>query len=435
MVSVRDFLTDPHNIFAAHEYTAMVDGSLAIKFTVQFNLFGGSVLALSTDRHQKYFDKIDDLSVCGCFCLTELGYGNNAVKMETTSTYDAAAKEFVVTTPTTFSQKYWISNGFRHANHSLVFAQTIMNGKNEGVNAFIVPIRDAKMNPLPGMTINDMGVKFGLNGVDNAALKYKQVRIPRENLMNRYADVNEDGKFSADVKGIPQRFFKVTERLLSGRICIAAMDIGAAKACLYIAVKYAQQRKSIGAEGESTVPILNYQLQQNALMPLLSRTIALQCMYNWARDVFKNPVDHKHDLLMICCITKTMMGWNLNNVAVTCRERCGGMGYLSVSKFTDYIAIAHASMTAEGDNRVLMTKIVKDYMTNVKHHGQKLPVPAHSKAQLAALKDVSSLEVLLDLLKIREATLFQTLVAKMGSLAKEGKSSFDILMRQTSDNI
>ncbi len=47
--------------------------------------------------------------------------------------------------------------------------------------------------------------------------------------------------------------------------------------------------------------------------------------------------------------------------ASVCRERCGGMGYLALSKFSDYIALAHAGVTAEGDNRVLMTKIVKDY--------------------------------------------------------------------------
>jgi len=85
-----------------------------------------------------------------------------------------------------------------------------------------------------------MGVKLGLNGVDNAALKYNQVRVPRENMMNRYADVTPEGQFQSEVKRVPQRFFKVTERLLSGRICIAALANGASRACLYIAIKYAQ---------------------------------------------------------------------------------------------------------------------------------------------------------------------------------------------------
>jgi acyl-CoA oxidase len=260
IVSVKDFIDNPHNIFAAHEFLGMVCGSTAVKFTVQFNLFGGSCLALHTARHSYLFDKIDDLGICGCFCLTELGYGNNAVKMETTVTYDEKTNEFVVNTPTTLAQKYWISNGFKHANHALVFGQTIVRGKNEGVNAFLVPIRGKDMKPLPGVTINDMGVKFGLNGVDNAALKFKEVRIPRVNMMNKYADVDEKGEFHSDVKKIPERFFKVTERLLSGRLCIAGMALGAQKAALYIAIKYAQQRKSIGPDGNSTVPIWDYQL-------------------------------------------------------------------------------------------------------------------------------------------------------------------------------
>lgn len=375
LMSVKDFIDNPHNIFCAHEFIGMVCGSTAVKFTVQFNLFGGSCLALHTARHAHIFDKIDNLDICGCFCLTELGYGNNAVKMETTVTYDDKTKEFIVDTPTTLSQKYWISNGFKHANYSLVFGQTIVKGKNEGVNAFLVPIRDKDMKPLSGMTINDMGVKFGLNGVDNAALKFNKVRIPRENMMNRYADVDAEGNFHSDVKNIPSRFFKVTERLLSGRLCIAAFALGAAKAAAYIAVKYAQQRLSIGPEGESTVAIFDYQLQQNALMPLLARTFALQVLYNWARDIFKTPTGYEHEVLSICCIVKTMTGWNCERIASVGRERCGGMGFLANARFSDYMHTAHAALTAEGDNRVLMTKIMKDMITNVTKNGLKLPQP------------------------------------------------------------
>jgi acyl-CoA oxidase len=78
-VSVRDFETDPRRIFAAHEITCQVDGSFATKLTVQFNLFGGTVLKLGTERHHHILDKIDAVQEVGCFALTELGYGNNAV--------------------------------------------------------------------------------------------------------------------------------------------------------------------------------------------------------------------------------------------------------------------------------------------------------------------------------------------------------------------
>jgi len=65
-----------------------VDGSLATKFTVQYNLFGGTLMSLHTDRHLPFLKKVDDLTNMGCFCFTELGYGNNAPMMETTATYD-----------------------------------------------------------------------------------------------------------------------------------------------------------------------------------------------------------------------------------------------------------------------------------------------------------------------------------------------------------
>ena len=114
------------------------------------------------------------------------------------------------------------------------------------------------MKTCPGVTVHDMGVKIGQNGVDNAIIAFDKVRIPRENMMNRHTDVDEQGKFSSHIKGISQRFFKVTERLLSGRLCIASMAVGANRACLYIAITYAKQRLAIGKTGESDTPIFDY---------------------------------------------------------------------------------------------------------------------------------------------------------------------------------
>lgn len=75
----------------------------------------------------------------------------------------------------------------------MVFAQTIVKGKNEGVNAFIVQIRDENMKPMPGVVIEDMGVKLGLNGIDNGRLIFTNVVIPREAMLNKYNDVTADG--------------------------------------------------------------------------------------------------------------------------------------------------------------------------------------------------------------------------------------------------
>jgi acyl-CoA oxidase len=142
------------------------------------------------------------------------------------------------------------------------------------------------MKEMPGVTITDMGVKMGMNGVDNAAVKFKGVRIPRVNMLNKYTDVDENGNFSSPIKSLNQRFFFVTERLLSGRLCIASMTIGASRACIYLGITYSKKRLAVGPTGESDTPIFNFQLQQNALMPLLARTVALGLFHVTCKDIF-----------------------------------------------------------------------------------------------------------------------------------------------------
>jgi acyl-CoA oxidase len=119
-------------------------------------------------------------------------------------------------------------------------------------------VRDDSHKIMSGVTIREMGIKMGLNGVDNGSLLFDNVRIPRENMMNKYGDVDANGNFSSEVAHIPSRFFKVTERLVSGRVCIASMAMGATRACLFVGIKYAMQRLAVGSTGKSDTPIFNY---------------------------------------------------------------------------------------------------------------------------------------------------------------------------------
>merc|ERR1719480_636824 len=177
-ISVLDFVNNPLKIFAAHEL-AVIDPAMGTKMTVQFNLFGGTVLKLGTERPHYLLPGIDKLEDVGCFGLTELGYGNNAVEMETTATYDPKTDELIVNTPTPLAQKYWITNGACHAKHIVVFAQLWVEGKNEGIHGVLVRCRGDNLEAVPGVLVEDMGHKMGLNGVDNAKLTFDNVRVPR----------------------------------------------------------------------------------------------------------------------------------------------------------------------------------------------------------------------------------------------------------------
>ena len=275
--------------FAIMETLSYHDLSLVIKFGVQFGLWGMSIQSLGTEKHySKYLKDIGSLQLPGCFAMTETNHGSNVKGIETTATYNHDSQTFIIHTPHENAQKEYIGNAAVHGQMATVFAKLIIDKIDYGVNAFIVPIRDTNSKILEGITIGDCGLKMGLNGVDNGTIRFENVIIPKENMLDRFASVNDDGKFESPIPSDNRRFFTMLGTLVGGRIGIPRSALAAAKSGLTIAIKYSDKRRQFGPEGGSEVPILNYRMHQRRLIPLLAKTYAIHFALHYLTSRFIN---------------------------------------------------------------------------------------------------------------------------------------------------
>lgn len=360
---------DMAKYFAIMEALSYHDLSLVIKFGVQFGLFGMSIYFLGTEKHHKqYLRKVGMLELPGCFAMTETGHGSNVRGIETTATYDHQKRSFVVHTPNALAQKEYIGNAACHGQMATVFAKMIVEGKDYGVSAFLVPIRNKDGHAMPGVTLLDCGEKMGLNGVDNGIIVFDNVTIPYENLLDRFAHITEEGKFDSPIASDNRRFFTMLGTLVGGRIGIPRSGLSAAKSGLTIAIRYGDQRRQFGPEGGSEVPVLNYRQHQRRLMPLLANAYAFHFALQYLTERFLNRTDtDMQEIEALAAGLKAVSTWNTTATLQECRECCGGKGYMSENRIDALKNDTEVYTTFEGDNTVLMQLVAKSRLTEFKH--------------------------------------------------------------------
>ena len=351
--------------FAIMETLSYHDLSLVIKFGVQFGLWGMSVQSLGTEKHySKYLKDIGSLKLPGCFAMTETNHGSNVKGMETTATYNHRDQTFTVHTPHEKAQKEYIGNAAVHGQMATVFAKLIIGETDYGVNAFIVPLRDINSKILTGITIGDCGLKMGLNGVDNGTIRFENVVIPKENMLDRFASINEKGEFESPIPSDNRRFFTMLGTLVGGRIGIPRSALAAAKSGLTIAIKYSDGRRQFGPEGGLEVPILNYRIHQRRLLPLLAKTYAIHFALQYVTNRFidKNESEMQ-EIEALAAGMKAYSTWSTTAVLQECREAIGGKGYLSENRIDALKNDTEIYTTFEGDNTVLMQLVAKNRLS------------------------------------------------------------------------
>ncbi|AXT54540.1 acyl-CoA oxidase [Aquimarina sp. AD1] len=374
---------------AIFENLMYVDGSLAIKFGVQFGLFGGSIQKLGTKKHHdQYLADTGKTKLLGCFAMTETGHGSNVRGIKTTATYHKETDSIIIHTPGQNDNKEYIGNAL-DSKMASVFAQLIVNGKNEGVHAILVPIRNKQHELMPGVTIEDNGYKLGLNGVDNGKIWFHQVHVPRENLLNKYGDIDANGSYHSDIKNPNKRFFTMLGTLVGGRICVARAGLGGAKKALAIAVRHALKRRQFNDSIKIQEDLLmDYPTHQLRLTPAVATCYVYDITLTHMMKIYsdKSVID-KRKIETQAAGLKSIITWFANDTIQECREACGGKGYLIENQIADLKGDVDIFTTFEGDNHVLLLLAAKGILSEFKSEFNSAGFTAVLKLLGARLND------------------------------------------------
>lgn len=158
---------------------------------VHWGMFVPAIKGSGTEEQQnKWLPLATNMQIIGTYAQTELGHGSNVRGLETTANFDPKTDEFIIHSPTLTSSKWWPGGLGKIATHAVVYARLITDGQDHGVHGFIVQLRSLDDHlPLPGITVGDIGMKFGngaYNSMDNGVLRFDNVRIPRDQMLMRY---------------------------------------------------------------------------------------------------------------------------------------------------------------------------------------------------------------------------------------------------------
>ena len=362
------------------EMLGHVDLSLMVKAGVQWGLFGGAVGNLGTERHQQMVTDLMNLDALGCFAMTERGHGSDVQSLETTAHYDPETKEFILNSPTASSEKFYIGNAARDGRWAAVFCQLYTNDSEEskGVHCILARIREDDGSPVEGVRIGDHGFKGGLAGVDNGTMMFDNYRVPHEALLNRFADVDEEGNYSSPIENPNRRFFTMLGALVRGRVTVGAAAGSAARTALDIATTYANLRRQFASD--DSLPenkLIEHRKHRLRLIPAIAKSYGLQLATNKlisrVHELDQLGIDptnmsdkeqaDQRELEAHAAALKAANTRHATDTIQDMREACGGAGYMAENYLTTLKGDSDVFTTFEGDDTILRQLVGKNLLT------------------------------------------------------------------------
>ena len=240
----------------AMEEISKVDASCSVVMSVNNSLVCWGIETFGTEEQkQKYLIPLAKGKVIGAFCLSEPEAGSDATSQKTTAIDKG---DYYLLNGT----KNWITNG-NTASIYLVIAQTDVEKKHKGINAFIVE------KDMEGFVVGAKENKLGIRGSDTHSLMFTDVKVPKDNR------IGEDG-FG---------FTFAMKTLSGGRIGIASQALGIASGAYELALKYSKERKAFGKE-ISQHQAIAFKLADMATEIAAARLLCLKAA--WLKDNGQN---------------------------------------------------------------------------------------------------------------------------------------------------
>ncbi|KAL0296277.1 UNVERIFIED_CONTAM: Peroxisomal acyl-coenzyme A oxidase 1 [Sesamum radiatum] len=352
---------------------------------LHWGMFIPAIKGQGTDeQQQKWLPLAYKMQIIGCYAQTELGHGSNVQGLETTATFDARTDEFVIHSPTLTSSKWWPGGLGKVSTHAVVYARLITDGKDHGVHGFIVQLRSLEDHmPLPGITVGDIGMKFGngaYNTMDNGLLRFDHVRIPRNQMLMRVSQVTREGKYKQS--DVPRQLVYGTMVYVRQTIVVDASSALSKAVC--IATRYSAVRRQFGSQnGGPETQVIDYKTQQSRLFPLLASAYAFRFVGEWLKWLYMDVTQRlqANDFSTLPEAHACTAGLKSLTTSATadgieeCRKLCGGHGYLCSSGLPELFAVYVPACTYEGDNTVLLLQVARFLMKTVSQLGTgKQPV-------------------------------------------------------------
>ncbi|EJD36707.1 acyl-CoA oxidase [Auricularia subglabra TFB-10046 SS5] len=333
-------------------------------------------------------------AIIGCYAQTELGHGTDVAALETTATFDPKTDEFVLHSPTLTSTKWWIGGLGRTATHAVVQAQLHLQGKALGPHLFFVQLRSLEdHSTLPGRTIGDIGPKaLGAHqAVDHGFLRFDSVRIPRFNMLSKFAKVTREGQYVQ-----PPHAKLVYGGMLYIRAQMNHHAVWLLGKAITISIRYCTIRRQgkVGADGLAP-QVISYPSTYYRLLPILANAYVFNAIAHHLHAEYeamsallaRGDASLLPEVHIALAAMKVLVSTDALAGLDIARRAMGGHGFSEFAGGGRLLADHTPAVTYEGDNYVLDKQVVR---AAVKGHQMGVQLPAESLSVFAFLGQLAA---------------------------------------------